>query len=516
MTDMIRISLIPLGRHLKVRPGTPLREVLFDYGVEFPCGGRGECSGCRVRVLEGSLPTTPAMEAMLQKEELDHGWRLSCQAVAESDLVLELGRWNIDILVDQTPFAFTPQKSLGVAVDVGTTTLAAQLLDLRTARVIDSRSALNAQAVQGADVMCRVSHAVRDGGLEELRQTIRVQIGKMVKSLVSRKASARGGTPDPLTEVVLVGNTVMHQLFGGIDVTPLSAVPFKPARTEALEFTAEELGWRLPDRPRVRFLDCIGGFVGSDVLAGILAAGLHRKANPCALVDLGTNGEIAVSAGGRLLCASTAAGPAFEGASISKGMRAATGAIYRVELSREGYDCQILGGGEPRGICGSGLVDAVACALDKGEILPSGRLASARSEILLSGDVGLRQDDVRQLQLAKGAIASGIRILCRMAGIHPEDLESIYLAGAFGNYIDVKCARKIGLLPFPPDRIHPCGNAALLGAKMILCDPGRSRDEVADILQRTCHVTLSEDPAFMDDYAEAMGFPAHPSEGAGK
>ncbi len=309
-----------------------------------------------------------------------------------------------------------------------------------------------------------------------------------------------------VNRVVLVGNTVMHHLFCGIDVEPLSHYPFEPVSPGLRVFQAEELGWILPGNPPVHFLPCLGGFVGSDILGGLLATRLHEAQLPAALIDLGTNAEIVVGNRQRLLCASTAAGPAFEGARISNGMRAVTGAIFEVRLESGQLRCRVLGHGQARGICGSGLVDAVAAGLDLGSIRPTGQLANGDS-FPLTPPVSLTQHDIRELQLAKGAIAAGLRLLLQQWGAAPDQLDRIYVAGAFGNYINYSSARRIGLLKFPPDKVQPAGNAALLGAKLALFDAPQHDGAYPLLLAKIRHVSLNEDPNFHEAFVEEMVFP---------
>jgi uncharacterized 2Fe-2S/4Fe-4S cluster protein (DUF4445 family) len=507
MSDTVHIRLRPMGVEIETRRGTALHDILFAYGVEFPCGGQGKCKGCRVRVLEGSLPVTPAQERMLSPAELAAGWRLSCQCHAEGDLTLELAQWEAQILADTSSFAFTPREGCGVAVDVGSTTLVAQLLDLQRGEVLAVRTALNPQARFGADIMSRVSYGMDPAGHAKLVGVLRKQIGTMIEELLE----AHGTPAEPLQDIVLVGNTVMHHLFCGIDVEPLSHYPFEPKTLAQISFTPGDLGWKLAGTPNVRFLPGIGGFVGSDVLAGIFATGLHRASDLLVLVDLGTNGEIVVGNRERMICASTAAGPAFEGARIYMGMRAATGAVSSVHIDKGGFVCHVLGNVPPRGICGSGLVDAVAAALDLGRIKPGGRLEDGASSLMLCPPVKLSQTDVRELQLAKGAIASGILLLLREFGVSREKVARVLLAGAFGNYVDTDSARRIGLLPFDDGQIHPSGNTALHGAKMALFTPPEVFDELAGRIQ---HVSLSQLEGFQDTYVEEMIFPpsASPSD----
>jgi len=500
MSDTVHIRLRPMGVQFDVPRGTLLQDVLFSYGVEFPCGGRARCKGCRVRVMEGTLPVTPEQEQMLTPEEIAAGWRLSCQCRAEGDLTLELAQWEAQILADATRFVFTPRDGLGIAVDVGTTTMVAQLMDLQTGDVRAVRTALNPQARFGADIMSRVAYAVSENGHAQLVLAVRRQIGKMVDELL--EAAQTGSIP--LTEVVLVGNTVMHHLFCDLNLEPFSHYPFEAKHLNGCLFSADAIGWKVPGNPPVRFLPNIGGFVGSDILAGVLATGLHTSASPGALIDLGTNGEIVVGNADRLICASTAAGPAFEGARIYMGMRAATGAVAAVDILDGRLSCRVLGNVPPRGICGSGLVDAVAGALNLGLVRPNGRFADGAASLMLCPPVKLSQTDVRELQLAKGAIAAGVRLLLRETQTATADITTVNLAGAFGNYINTTSAQRIGLLPFAAGQIHPAGNTALLGAKMALVlDPA----VFETLAGRISHVTLSELPDFQDTYVEEMVFP---------
>lgn len=518
MKGKVEIRLMPSGQTIQADQGSALRDALFPLGVDYPCGGKGECKGCRVKVLGGHLPEEGPHADMLSRDELAAGWRLSCQSHAHGNMVVELGLWKSDVLVDNTAFHFTPRDGYGIAIDLGTTTLALQLLDLRTGQVLALKTALNAQSKHGADIMSRIEFASEPSGAEQLRTAIREQLGQLIRGLIRAGllgTMRNGESIDdlPIRDVVLVGNTAMHHLFCGIDIAPLAAYPFHAVDDGEMMFTAAELGWSLPEMTRIRFLPCLGGFVGSDLLAGILAVGLQNSSKVAALIDLGTNGEIVLGSNQRIICASTAAGPAFEGARIACGMRASTGAIHQITHASGSLHCTVIGGGSPRGICGSGLVDAVASALDLQWILPGGRLTDHRDRLELMDTVFLGQGDVRQLQLAKGAIAAGLRILTRRLGIHDTDVDHLYLAGAFGNYINRESARRIGLLKMPREKIKPSGNTALLGAKLALFDDHRM--ECERIRSMTEHVCLSDDPDFSDIYAEEMGFGSFVSERGG-
>jgi uncharacterized 2Fe-2S/4Fe-4S cluster protein (DUF4445 family) len=510
MSDFVHLELLPLGKVLRVKRGTPLQDVLFAHGVEFPCGGRGRCKGCRIKVLAGSLPITEEERKKLTGAELADGWRLACRGHAVCDLKIELAQWEAAILTDDSVFPFTPRAGLGIAIDLGTTTIVAQLINLQTGHVLAVRAALNAQAKHGADIMSRVEFAVAGQGARVLQDMVRKQIGTLAKELLT----AAWGVSGDVESVVMVGNTVMHHLFSGISLEPLSHYPFESVSSGLQVFDAAELDWSLPGNPAVRFLPCLGSFVGSDILAGLLATRLHESERLAALIDLGTNGEIVVGNRERMLCASTAAGPAFEGARISMGMRAATGAISEVRVRDGGLECRVLGHVAPRGLCGSGLVDAVAAALELGWVSANGRLAKGES-LALAGAVSLNQWDVRELQLAKGAIAAGLRILLEQWGATKDDLGLVFLAGAFGNYINQASARRIGLLDLPAEKVMPAGNTALLGAKLALFSLSEHDGAYPEILGKVKHVSLNEDAQFQETFVEEMVFPGAGAHGVG-
>jgi uncharacterized 2Fe-2S/4Fe-4S cluster protein (DUF4445 family) len=269
----------------------------------------------------------------------------------------------------------------------------------------------------------------------------------------------------------------------------------------------ESLGWELPGTSEVSFLPCLGGFVGSDILAGILATGMHEREELIGLVDLGTNGEIAIGTREQILCTSTAAGPAFEAGGIARGMRAATGAIVEVEAIEGQVASRILGGGPALGICGSGLVDAIATGLELGHIGANGRLDEQHRPFRICDSISITQHDVRQLQLAKAAIAAGISILLERFGALASEIDTFYVAGAFGNYIKVGSALRIGLLDVPQERIRAAGNTSLHGVKMSLLSRDLQKDGLQATLARIRHVSLASDADFQRLFIEATTFP---------
>ncbi len=489
MNDDARVQIV----RLEAVPGRTLRDLLFERGVEFPCGGVSLCGGCKVRVLEGHVPVNATMREALAASDIADGWRLGCLAEAAGPVTLEIAQWSATILDDRAPVPFEPGAGIGVVVDVGTTTLVAQAVDRETGLVLAVETALNPQARFGADVMSRIHH--ERGAPGALTRLIREAVGDVV---------ARVAPDDAAAEILLVGNTAMHHLFCGLDVEPLAAAPFQTPTPEARTFEARQLGWHMRAAAGATFLPCIGGFVGSDVLAGIVATGLADADVPGALLDLGTNGEIAVGCRSGIRCASTAAGPAFEGGRIGMGMRAGTGAIDRVRVVDGALAGHVIGGGPARGLCGSGLVDAVAAALDLGWIGPNGRLSPGVPHIALAGPVRLTQADIRELQLAKGALAAGFDLLLGGRVLAPD---RVFLAGAFGNYVEAGAARRIGLLPAWATSPTAAGNTALRGARLLLLAGGRRDAILARALSRCTHVDLASDPQFMDTFVERMVFP---------
>ena len=333
-----------------------------------------------------------------------------------------------------------------------------------------------------------------------LQSLIRTQLGEMTAALIA-SASVDG---NKVVDVSIVGNTVMHHLFSGIDVDPLSMYPFESPHIGLQRFTGVQLGWHHIPNATISFLPAMGSFVGSDVLAGIFSTNIYKSDELVGLIDLGTNGEIVIGNKKKLLYCSTAAGPAFEGSCISMGMRATTGAIVQVTSLDSAVQCKVLGNVPPKGICGSGLVDAVAVGLSMGTIMDDGRIAGNRDVVELTPPVVLTQADIRELQVAKAAIAAGVAILTENLGASLEDLTRIYLAGAFGNYIDRVNASRIGLLPMPAEKVTPAGNSALLGAKRSLFD--KAADAIEGIRGISTHVPLNLDENFQEVFVREMMF----------
>ena len=428
----------------------------------------------------------------------------------------------------------TTAECFGVAFDIGTTSLVGSLLDLRTGEELAVVSRLNPQVSYGDDVLSRIEHAsASPAGREDLQKSVAAAIGEMIGELCKQAKVERSR----VYEVAVAGNTTMEHLLCGIDPSAMGRVPFTPAYSQGLILPAEELGLDIAEGGAAYVFPVIGGFVGGDTSAGILAARLEEAGGPALLVDIGTNGEIVLAHGGKLLAASTAAGPAFEGARISCGMRAAPGAIEKVLFDGE-LHCSVVGGGTPTGLCGSGLIDAAAELLRTEVVTPEGRMlppqdlpdsvpAAMRQRVLLdekgqprfllhktSGGakkakaVTLSSRDIRELQLATAAIRAGIAVLLRKAGLRTADLKCVLIAGGFGSFIRRSNAQRIGLLPPEMDhtRIHYIGNASLEGARWALVSV-EARKRAEELARRAEHVELSQDADFLTVFADSMIFP---------
>jgi len=415
----------------------------------------------------------------------------------------------------------TRDESYGVAFDLGTTTVVGTLMNLRTGMAEAVGSTLNGQAPFGADVISRISHGMQGQEAKaELRRAVLQTMNDLLKDLYSRAGISR----DRVYELVVVGNATMLHLLLGIDATPISMMPFAPAFREPLYLAASEVQLDIHPGGFVQTLPIIGAYVGADIVAGVVATGLAREEKLRVFVDVGTNGEIVLGSSKRVLCTAAPAGPAFEGSQIKCGMRATDGAIEGVTLN-EGVELQIIGGDvRPRGLCGSGLVDVVAQLLMVGLLDPSGKLKSREEApehplsdrlitvegvraFLLAPDVYLSQRDVRELQFAKGSIATGIKVLMDVLGVTAADIDEVLLGGSFGSYLNPESARIIGLVPaVDVDRILSVGNTAGEGAKMSLLS-FRERQIAFELPQKLEYIELSGRSDFNDSFIEVLRFP---------
>ena len=457
--------------------------------MQMPCGGRGVCGKCRV-ILDGNASESNEAERRARS-------RLACQArlLGDCHAVLPLGDAMAQIEVDGIRFMPTEndvQEKAGAAVDIGTTTIALRLYDLHSGQAIGSSSALNPQTSVAADVMGRIGAAL-SGRLDELGS----MASGAIKRLLHEACQGAQITEEDVTKLVVTGNTTMLYLLTGRSPHSLAKAPFDADDLFDREVSFLGLPCYLPP--------CMNAFVGADIACAVLAAGQCRSPQTSLLIDIGTNGEIALWKDGTLYVTSTAAGPAFEGAGISQGCGSMIGAIDRVWIEKGGIVAHTIGDAPAAGVCGSGLVDAVASLLKLGIVDETG--ATEEALLPIGGGVSLTPRDIRQVQLAKAAIAAGIYTLMEKAHVLPAEIAVMYIAGGFGSHLDVQSATAIGLIPAAlADKAVVIGNAALSGASALLF--GQSlRDEIKQIRRVSRHVNLGGNSRFNSAFVDEMLFP---------
>ena len=424
----------------------------------------------------------------------------------------------------------TTARSYGFAFDIGTTTVVGALMDLTSGQEAAVASDLNGQHIFGGDVISRMSVTMRG---PEYVTRLHNAVLKTVREIIRRCLESSGVVAEQVYELTFVGNTVMEHLLLGTDPSRISYSPFVPTTVDAVSLTAGDLDLPVLPSAGVWVAPNVASYVGGDIVGVMLSTGLGRRRGNILAIDVGTNGEIVLSKDRELFATAAPAGPAFEGAEINQGMRAAPGAIERVRVTPDGVEVEVIDGEEPIGICGSGLVDAVAELVRVGAVLPNGRLLSkpelgerlprladrldpddTGGAFLLTGDgigadnaVSLHAQDIRQLQLAKGSIRCGVEVVLREAGLSAGDLDDVVLAGAFGSYIDPASALAIGLIPeLPVEKVRGVGNAAGHGSRMCLLSL-TSRVRAIDLPAMVNYVELSAVPDFQDVFAVAMAFP---------
>jgi len=471
-----------------------------------PCRGRHSCGKCAVYV-SGRLPPPGPDEAALLARFPQPGMpgyvrRLACLARIDGETeVVVSSMGGVAIAPADLPLVTydgDEPMSLGCAVDVGTTTVTVLLFRLGSHERLADVSELNHQAVHGADVITRIDAASRVG-VDALQRLIVTQLDRMLAEALARADAPAGA----VTRLTVTGNTTMLHLLTGRPVASLGVSPFTPDSLFGYETAASDLFPSLT-AARLYLPPAISAFVGPDIVCGILATQPGEAGGPELLVDVGTNGEMALTVGGKRLCCSTAAGPVFEGANISAGMPALPGAIDDVWVEAGACQYSTIGGRRPRGLCGTGLIGAVDALLTLGVVDGTGAMDNTPTVI---GDrVSVTQADVRQLQLAKAAVAAGIDALLHAAGLTPDGVARVHLAGGFGSYLRVEPAAGIGLIPrVLTARCQPAGNTALSGAAM-LTTSGAARAAAERIARQAEEVQLSTDACFMARYIERMAF----------
>ncbi|HTX90466.1 MAG TPA: ASKHA domain-containing protein [Anaerolineales bacterium] len=523
MTESYRIDFEPLGRRGTVRPGQTLLAAAQAAGIGLAsvCGGAGTCEECRVRLVAGRLTRpSPVEEAILSKEELVAGFRLACQAEPLSDVKLDIPPESLttsqrlqlegqETRVIPRPAVAKP-GACGLAVDIGTTKLAAYLVRLETGETLAQAGTMNPQVAYGEDVISRIAFAGHEAGGAGKLQAILVEA---INRLCSEMCAQAQISTDDVLDAVLVGNTVMHHLVAGLPVEQLGRAPFSPATTLPLDIPANKIGVALGPGAKVYLPPVIAGYVGADHLAMLLASEAWKSPKNILALDIGTNTEIALVSGGKITCCSCASGPAFEGAHIHEGMRAAPGAIERTRWSDGRILWQSIDNLPPIGICGSGILDVVASLQDGKLVRRTGALQTAAgSDFILvrAAQTGLGRDivvtrrDVHEIQLAKSAIRSGIEILLSNAGLVSADLDKVIVAGAFGTYLDLRSAVRVGMFPsLPAGRFDQVGNAAGVGARLMLISVDKRR-EAEKVAREINYIELTSEASFTNLYMKYL------------
>lgn len=534
LRDILNLASVPSCHRITVQtsegefqlsflPGTTLREILISGGfaVRSPCGGNAACGQCQVRVAEsGTIPFAAGERVRLSGAQLGDGLRLACQVIPCADLHVSIEQpvtqmaWRT-LREDEYSgrvYPFTPRETVaqyGVAIDLGTTHIRLTLWNMLTGERIAGRAGLNPQGSYGADVLTRLTEASRS-----------VEIAREMGELVQRaiaEALADISSQNPLKlrdvgEVTIVGNSAMLSLLAGKSYTKLLEPENWTRRLDCQPQNTDFLreAWGVCREAAIRFVTPLGGFIGSDLLAGVIATRLIEQPAGSVLIDFGTNSEMALWDGHTLHVTSSAGGPAFEGCGISCGMPGEAGAIYRVDQSdSEGFRISVLGGAEPMGLCGSGLVDAVAWLRRNGKLDKVGRFTEGDSTGLVLHEgarrIVLKRGDIDVLQRAKAAIGGGVLWLCRQAGLSLGELRQVYACGAFGRLLDVGNAQQIGLLPaVPPGAVRLEGNTALAGCEELLLSSTEGESALNALLAVSKVYNMAEDAGFESLFVENL------------
>jgi len=529
-----KVIFQPDGKQVSVRPEDTLLQAASQAGIilNSVCGGKGICKKCAVnlepdgrqvlacqyRIQHDLIVTVPITSRFFEQRILTEG--ITGQRQIQPDTYkkyLKIG---------------TTAKIFGVAVDIGTTTVVAKLIDMATGQCLATQAALNPQSRYGDDVISRIAYARTNERSAELHRAIIDCINDLVAKLCKQAAIDAIG----IYQMCVVGNTTMNHLFLKLPVAQLGQAPYRAFSLDAHDVSAERLGLQINPAGNIHTVENIAGFVGSDTVAVALVVDVDSAQDVTLAVDIGTNGEVVLGTKDKLYAASCAAGPAFEGARISCGSRAVDGAIEGVIANEDDIDLDVIGNSPPRSICGSGLIDALAVLLDLGIVDSSGRFTdpstlpgklpsaiaariieqygqpgfcltgAARAANVSERPVVLAQKDIREVQLAKGAIRTGIKMLQKKLGLEDDDIKQILLAGAFGNYIRPESAVRIGLLPdVPIERIHFVGNAACSGARMILLSR-KCRAKAKELAREIEYVEIAHEPDFQAVFADSMTF----------
>lgn len=525
---VIVVIFEPSGLRVSVDSGTMVLEAAREVGLHISseCGGRGTCGKCRVIAQPASVPSPRDLEHLSSKE-IENGIRLACKLELTQKTRILIPGYDIFVKIltktDSKKWTLDAdlQDQFGIAVDLGTTTIVAYLLDLATGVQLGQVQSLNPQTTYGEDVMSRITYASREkDGSRILQQSVVSGLNHLLTKLLD----TTGVTVDQLTRISIVGNTAMHHLLLAADINSLGRSPYQPSIAGPITMNPQELGFQTNNTSELYLPPNIAGFVGGDTVGFILSQRLDLADDIVLGIDIGTNGEIVLSDQGKVYCCSAAAGPAFEGATILHGMRGQTGAIeYLSVINKDDRpDISVIGNESPRGLCGSAIVDSVAELHRTGIIDDTGRMHKKSKRVIEDEKQGISyviakpdesvegnrilftQKDVRQVQLAKAAIQAGFRLLLDTAGKEVSEIDRVLLAGAFGNYIRPESALAIGLLPkVRISQVIPVGNAAGEGAKGLLLSK-KNRDIAERIVVNVKYVELASHKKFQEVFLDSI------------
>ena len=533
--EKITITFMPDNIRAEAHSGELAADAASSAGVRIGrhCGGAGVCGKCRVMAGEENpfAPLTKTEENLLTPEEIKKGVRLSCCAkvikngtIHVVDRVKSAGHSILEGFSHDISEWAPDCGGYGVAVDIGTTTVVCYLLALSGHEVVDRISFLNPQVAFGDDVISRIAYSSsQPEALERIQRTLTSEMDKNIGTMAERN----GISKEDITEIMIAANTVMEHLFAGVSPKSIGHSPYMPEFFLMPPFKASTVGININEAGVVKMIPNVAGYVGADIVAGVAALDMDRQNKIRLLVDIGTNNEIVIGGSEGMFCCATAAGPALEGARIQYGMRASVGAIEKVTLENGLLKCQTIGGEAPKGLCGSGLIDAIALLLNEGIINESGRFEYpekcrderfmtrlGRSEsgmvrLLLTDEehpVYLTQKDIREVQLAVGAVKVGVEVMLEQVGISKDKIAEVCLAGAFGNNIDIESAARVGLIPdIERAKIHGVKNTSGLGACLSLASDG-FYERTKGTAQKMSYVELSSLPDFQKRFVKAMSF----------
>lgn len=490
--------------------------LLHNCRINASCGGIGKCGKCKVQVLSGNLAVTESDRRYLTSKEIDAGIRLACTARLQENMrirIVEKPPKVMKAVVDDASYVPKQidqadlQKGFHIAIDIGTTTIAASLFGAVSDTVYATSSVINSGRKYGADVLKRMEASFEENRRIELQQMMKQDLRQVIDDLLGQvKLDVTN-----LAEIAIAGNMTMVHLLMGYSCETLGRAPFQPVNAGLIAETGEILG--LSGDCTVTICPAISAFVGGDIVAGMLALDFDKAEKPVMMIDFGTNAELVLADHGQYYVSSAAAGPAFEGGGLSCGCGSIEGAIESVKLAEKKRQFSTIGNGSPVGLCGSGAIELLSELLRTGIVDKTGEMAEEYKEsgfCICKGrhgeEIGMTQSDVRQLQLALAAIRAGVDTLLHTAGLSYSDIESVYLAGGFGTHLSKSAAVSLGLFPSEAEeKIQAVGNVSLLGARRLLGEK-QAKARMAQMIAHATEVVLADDAGFQERFMNAMNF----------